>query len=73
MLSFHGHYELANIVLLEKGVDVNAQGGVYGNALQAASAEGKEKTVAVLLEKGADVNAKAGLRQRAAGGFSKGK
>ena len=43
-------------LLLEKGADVNAQGGYYGNALQAASYEGNEKVVQLLLKKGADVN-----------------
>jgi ankyrin repeat protein len=61
MLSFHGYHELANIVLFEKGVGVNAQGGVYGNALQAASVEGNEEIVAMLLEKETDVNAQGGI------------
>ena len=39
--------------LLEKGADVNAQGGDYDNALQAASAEGHDQVVQRLLEKGA--------------------
>ncbi|KAH6662712.1 ankyrin repeat-containing domain protein [Halenospora varia] len=47
-------------LLLEKGADVNAQGGYYGNALQAASARGREAIAALLLEKGADVNAQGG-------------
>jgi ankyrin repeat protein len=44
-------------ILLEKGAEVNAQGGGYGNALQAASEGGHEKVVQILLEKGAEVNA----------------
>jgi len=36
-------------------VDVNAQDGYYGNALQAASLGGHEKIVQLLLEKGADI------------------
>jgi ankyrin repeat protein len=44
-------------LLLEKGADVNAQGGHYGNALQAASGGGHDSIVTLLLEKGADVNA----------------
>ena len=57
-------------LLLSKGADVNAQGGEYGNALQAASDGGHEKVVELLLSKGADVNAQGGdLRQRAAGGI----
>ena len=47
-------------LLLGKGADVNAQGGHYGNALQAASAGGDEKVVELLLGKGADVNAQGG-------------
>lgn len=44
-------------LLLEKGTDVNTQGGEYDNALQAASIENYEAIVALLLEKGANVNA----------------
>ncbi|KAF7511461.1 hypothetical protein GJ744_004650 [Endocarpon pusillum] len=43
-------------LLLDKGTEVNAQGGYYGNALQAASAKGHEKVVEMLLDKGAEVN-----------------
>jgi hypothetical protein len=59
-VSLHGHYELVQTVLYEKGADVNAQGGYYGNALQAASYSGSKAIVALLLEKGADVNAQGG-------------
>jgi hypothetical protein len=60
-------------LLLERGADVNAQGGAYDNALQAASAGGHEAVVALLLEKGADVNAQGGaygnaLQAASAGG-----
>jgi hypothetical protein len=47
-------------LLLNKGADVNAQGGQYGNALQAASYEGDKQVVELLLNKGADVNAHGG-------------
>ena len=40
-------------MLLDKGADVNAQGGEYGNALQAASAGGHEAVVRLLVDKGA--------------------
>jgi hypothetical protein len=47
-------------LLLDKGADVNAQDGLYGNALQAASNNGNEAVVRLLLDKGADVNAQGG-------------
>ncbi|CAA9959481.1 Arp Ankyrin repeat protein [Pyrenophora teres f. maculata] len=47
-------------LLLDKGADVNVQGGLYGNALQAASLQGHEQVVKMLLDKGADVNAQGG-------------
>jgi hypothetical protein len=40
-------------LLLDQGADVNAQGGRYGNALQAASAGGHEQVVKTLLDAGA--------------------
>jgi ankyrin repeat protein len=39
---------------------VNAQGGEYGIALQAASHKGNEAIVGLLFEKGSDVNAQGG-------------
>jgi hypothetical protein len=45
--SFNGHVE----VLLDKGADVNAQGGEYGNALQAASRGGNPEIVQFLQSK----------------------
>jgi ankyrin repeat protein len=53
----HGHCAMAEL-LLDKGADVDAQGGRYGNALQAASSRGHEAMVKLLLGKGADVNAR---------------
>ncbi|KAF1930669.1 HET-domain-containing protein [Didymella exigua CBS 183.55] len=47
-------------LLLDRGADVNSQGGEYGNALQAASVEGEEQVVKMLLDRGADVNAQGG-------------
>jgi ankyrin repeat protein len=47
-------------LLLDRGDDVNAQGGRYSNALQAASDGGHEQVVEMLLDKGADVNAQGG-------------
>ncbi|KAH7303730.1 hypothetical protein B0I35DRAFT_156178 [Stachybotrys elegans] len=46
--------------LIIKGANVNAQGGFYSNALQAASSRGYAKIVELLLENGADVNAQGG-------------
>jgi len=40
-------------LLLDKGADVNAQGGSFGNALQAASENGHEAVVRLLLDEGA--------------------
>jgi len=47
-------------MLLDKGAEVNAQGGRYGNALQAASEGGHEKVIQMLLDKSAEVNAQGG-------------
>ena len=46
--------------LLENGAEVNAKGGEYGSALQAASFRGDKAIVKLLLENGAEVNAKGG-------------
>ncbi|KAJ7819608.1 ankyrin repeat-containing domain protein [Mycena olivaceomarginata] len=47
-------------LLLERGADVNAQGGRYGNALQAASKGGHLDLAQLLVERGAAVNAQGG-------------
>ncbi|PWO20497.1 VPS9 domain protein [Pyrenophora tritici-repentis] len=52
-------------MLLDNGADANAQGGDYGNALQAASERGHTEVVKLLLDKGADVNAQGGLHGNA--------
>ncbi|CAG7915968.1 unnamed protein product [Penicillium olsonii] len=46
--------------LIERGADVNAQGGEHGNALHAASFGGYQEIVKLLLNKEADVNAQGG-------------
>jgi ankyrin repeat protein len=45
-------------LLLDKDAEVNAQGGPYGNALQAASSGGHEAVVKLLLDKGVHSNVK---------------
>ena len=66
MLSLRGYKSLVKCMLAEdseEGVEVaevNAQGGQYGNALQAASARGELRIVELLLKAGADVNAQGG-------------
>jgi ankyrin repeat protein len=47
-------------LLLDAGAEVNAQGGEYGNALQAASAGGYEQIVKTLLDAGAEVDTEGG-------------
>lgn len=45
---------------IRKGAEVNAQGGWFGNALQAASSRGHHEIVKLLLDQGAEVNAQGG-------------
>jgi ankyrin repeat protein len=52
-------------LLLAKGVHVDAQGGVYGNPLQAASRGGYIEVVELLLKAGADPNLQGGSYRRA--------
>ena len=52
-------------LLLERGADVNAQGGYYSNALWAASWKGHQEVVELLLERGADVNTQGGYYSNA--------
>ena len=54
-------YLVQLLLLLDEGVDVNAQGGYSGNAMQeAASFSGYEMAVRLLLEKRAVDNAQGG-------------
>lgn len=47
-------------LLLDRGAQINARGGHYGNALQAACAHSCKKVVRLLLDRGADPIAKGG-------------
>ncbi|KAM0449404.1 hypothetical protein ACHAO4_007753 [Trichoderma viride] len=60
MLAFHGYSRLTK-ALLDKKVNINAQAGVYGNALQAAAAKGNTEIAELLIKEGADVNAQGGF------------
>ncbi|KAJ7301960.1 ankyrin repeat domain-containing protein [Mycena albidolilacea] len=57
--TYYGYLEMTNL-LIKFGADVNARGGLYETALQAASAKGHEAVVQLLIDKGADVNAQGG-------------
>ncbi|KAJ5214504.1 NACHT nucleoside triphosphatase [Penicillium cf. viridicatum] len=46
--------------LISKEADINARGGYYHNALQAASFKGHQEIVKLLLDNGVDVNAQGG-------------
>ena len=46
--------------LIDRSGDINAQGGGYGNALQAACARGHFSVAKLLLDRGVEVNAKGG-------------
>lgn len=52
-------------MLIESGADVNAQGGIFHTALQAASAYGRVELVDYLVENGANVNIKGGVYETA--------
>ncbi|KAM3429668.1 hypothetical protein MY4824_008120 [Beauveria thailandica] len=56
----HGGYRDTIQLLLEKGANINTQGGSYNNAIQAASHGGYREIVQLLLEKGADINTQGG-------------
>ena len=47
--------------LLASGADVNAHGGMYGSALQAAAAGGHTEIAQLLVDQDADVNAQGGM------------
>jgi ankyrin repeat protein len=55
----NGHIGAVGLLLRYKA-DANAQGGIYGRALQAAAAHGHGSIVEMLLNNGADVDAQSG-------------
>ncbi len=59
-----GHDQVMQM-LLDNGAGVNAQGGSYTNALQAASAGGHDQVVQMLLDQGTDVNVQGGSSNNA--------
>lgn len=48
------------LFLVKNGADIHAQGGRYGNALQAAAFGGKDQTIRVMIERGASVTPSGG-------------
>jgi ankyrin repeat protein len=48
VVSYYGHLQMVEL-LVEKGADVTATGGIYGSALQAAAARGQVEMVNYLL------------------------
>jgi ankyrin repeat protein len=58
LASFLGLKQVSREMLRNENPDVNAEGGYYDTALQAASAEGHSEIVQMLLDHGANVNAK---------------
>ncbi|KAL9606529.1 MAG: hypothetical protein Q9179_000315 [Wetmoreana sp. 5 TL-2023] len=48
-------------LLIDAGADVNASGGTFHTALQAAAVDGNHETMRVLLDAGADMHASGGL------------
>ena len=56
----YGHADVVHI-LLDSGMDVNALGGTYSTALQAASARNHKRVVEILLDAGANVNIEGGI------------
>jgi ankyrin repeat protein len=56
LAALEGHAETVEL-LLDNGADINAQGGYYGNVLQAASYQDRTENVRILLDNGADVHA----------------
>ena len=55
-----GHESIVRL-LLDRGADMHAQGGMHGNALQAACYGGHESIVRLLLDRGAVINAQGGM------------
>ncbi|KAL6692964.1 ankyrin repeat-containing domain protein [Trichoderma pleuroticola] len=65
MRLFHNTFEansgLLIKILLEKKIDIDAHGGLFGTALQTAAVEDEGEVVKILLQKGAKINAQGGF------------
>ncbi|KAF9060541.1 ankyrin repeat-containing domain protein [Rhodocollybia butyracea] len=59
-MAYEGLAMIVGHLISEETADVNAQGGLYGNALQAAAAQGNKDSVQLLLEHKTDVNTPGG-------------
>lgn len=51
--------------LVERGYDVNARGGLFGSALQAAAFRNRREVVRMLVQNGAEINIRGGLHSTA--------
>ncbi|KAJ7159092.1 ankyrin repeat-containing domain protein [Mycena crocata] len=54
-----GHDSIVQL-LIQQGADVNAEGGIWGNSLNAASHCGNYESARLLIQNGADINSKRG-------------
>lgn len=75
MFAYHGLNKLTKI-LLEEDIDVDAQGGLFGTALQTAALADEGEVVKTLLQRGANINVQGGffntaLQAAASQGYSK--
>ncbi|TGJ75468.1 hypothetical protein E0Z10_g10990 [Xylaria hypoxylon] len=65
LASYMGLKLVVEDILVKEKTGINVQGGFYGTALQAASAEGHKEVVQMLLNKNADVDIQGGFYETA--------